>query len=175
MAKRKPRIISRAVEELATRVVVGAAPLQDLGPRESPKPKTRAEEIYDLIDDACSYCWRFTDAEGRPWIQKEDVEDRGNGLFVVRFRCSVLAMVCTTNFERMAAEVCSRLKAKVRYAFEQREERYIGNVKTWYDECIWVIQENETEEREEEETEGEGEITAEEIGERFDEVMANFV
>lgn len=176
MAKHNPRIISGLVEEAAVREREKAGtPRPFSEPIAPPKPKTRAEEVYDLIDEACSYCWRFTDAEGRPWIQKEDVEDKGNGLFLVRFRCSVLAMVCTTQFERMAREVCKRLCAKLRYAFVQREERYIGDIKASYDECIWVIQEGEVDAKPQEEVEEEDEAPAVDIGERFDEVMANFV
>ena len=74
MPKSRHRIISRAVAEAAakkrTEVVV---PPSSTAPY-IPKPKTRIDEIYALIEEA-SKLW-FTDEDGRPWIDRENIEDK---------------------------------------------------------------------------------------------------
>lgn len=193
MPRRKPRLIDRAVEANTAkkRTEVQYPPSSSIP--YVPQPKSKIDEVYSLIDDACSYCWRFADSDGRPWIDREDIEDRGGGVFLVRFRCPVSAMFKHIAFEKMASEVCSKLRSRMRYASKQGEERYTDDIKLPYEEVAWVIcigeldSSNDDEEIEDngcescidtqEEIEGEltDESTAEEIDERIGDALENFV
>lgn len=137
--KRKPRIVSGIVEEAAAkkRTEVQYPPPSSI-PYAAPV-KSKVDEVCSLIDDACSYCWRFADSEGRPWIDRENVEDKGGGVFLVRFRCPASAMFKHIAFEKMASEVCTKLHARLRYASRRGEERYANDIKLPYEEVAWVI------------------------------------
>lgn len=193
MAKRKPRLISRAAEEAIAKKRTEAKcqpPSLVLVPS-VPRQKTEIERIYDLIDDACSDCWRFTDDEGRPWIDKDDVENKGGGIYLVRFRCPIEAMQTRTAFDKVVEKVCRELRSEIRYFCKVREERYTEGIRLFYEDCAWVINVGELDEKElieetdncescidtQEEIEGElaDESTAEEIEERIGKAMENFV
>lgn len=191
--RRKPRLISRAVaaDTAKKRTEVRYLP-PSLVPY-VPKPKTALERVYDLIDDACSFCWRFADSNGRPWIGKEDIEEKGNGIYVVRFRCPLSAAYQHIAFEKIASEVCQKLRSSLRYVFKIGEEQYTKDIKLSYEEIAWVICEGEMDSKEadediedngcescidlQEEIDGEltDESTAEEVDFRIDESLENFV
>lgn len=192
MLKRKPKIISKAVLEEAARKRTEV----DVPPSPSelyiPKPKTRADEIYDLIEDASNLC--FTDEEGVPWIGREDIEAKGNGIYIVRFRCPFdILFNSRASLNRVVEKVCESLKSDIRYFCKDREVQYVDGIRQRYYDCIWVIWEGELQAKEEEvdwednncescidtqeEIEGEltDESTAEEVEERIEESLDNFV
>lgn len=193
MPQRKPRLISKAVEVAAERKRADVQyPPPSSIPLPAPQPKTELDRIYDLIDEACAYCNRFTDEDGRPWIGKEDIEDQGYGIYCIRFRCSVDAMRSRASFDAVAEEVCGKLNAKVRYVCKVKEEKYSKDIKLFYEDCVWVVKVGELDQEPEdadeddpyescidtqEEIKGElvDESTAEEVDERIDQAMDNFL
>ena len=185
MPRRKPRIISRAVER-------GAADAKPFSPPPPPSvsspPLTEVDKLYLLIHEKSVVGYRFTDDEfGIPWIEKGDIEEKGGGVYVIRFRCPP-DKVQDVYFGRMAEAVCKELNCAVHFMHKTRWEYGLP-----FEDCIWVVQKDEllhTEEPEgdeecdstdsfdsQEEIEGElvDESTAEEIDERFEKTLENFV
>ena len=191
MATRKPRIISRTVELETVKKRTEAHHLPSSSNPYIPKEKTELEKIYDIIDNACSDCWRFTDSDGRPWIDKDDIESKGNGIYLVRFRCPIESMNTRVAFNKVVEKVCVELRSEVRYFCKTREERYTEGIRLFYEDCVWVINVGELDEQElidetencescidaQEEIVGEltDESTAEEIDERIGDALENFV
>lgn len=192
MPKRKPRIISRAVVEKAvkqrTKVTISPSSLELY----IPKPKTRVDEIYDLIEDACNP-W-FTDEESIPWIGREDIEDKGDGIYVIRFRCPFEVLFYNrVPLDKVVEKVCSELKSEIRYFCKDREVQYVEGTWQRYYDCVWVIWDGELADKDEdidwednncescidtqEEIEGEltDESTADEVEERIERSLENFV
>ena len=165
MPKRKPRIVSRAVAEKAARkrTVVGNPPSSS--EPYGPKPKTKIEEIYDLIEAECSNGWWFADEDGRPWIEKGNIEEKGDNLYVVRFRCSVAAMHTPIAFNRVVERVCNQLKSGIRYFYRVCEERYTKNIALRYGDCAWIIYAGELEAGEDEDLDRDGFYDLEEVTE----------
>lgn len=111
------------------------------------KEKSPADKIYDLISDMCCKGYRFTDSEcGIPLIDREDVEDKGEGLYVVRFRCSVDQMRCRQQFDAVAKDVCRETKSGFHFYHKSMEEVYFNKIRLPYEECAWIIQVGELEE-----------------------------
>lgn len=108
-----------------------------------PPVKTEVDKLYDLIDERSCYGYRFCESEySLPWIRKEDIEDRDDGLFVIRFRCPVF-------FERygmksVIKEVCERVGSDEHFVYKKSEEYGLEFI-----EAVWVVQkgENNTPER----------------------------
>lgn len=187
MPRRKPRIISREVDGSAVRHIPVASALHPY----EPPPKTETDNLYDLIFTESVKGYRFTDEEfGEPWISRSDIEERGEGLYVIRFRCPP-HMIHEVHFGSMAADVCKALNCEVHLVHHIKMEHRIP-----FEECVWVIQKNEIAEIEEakeddddfydsgesdignfEEIEGTltDESTAEEIDERFEKTLEEFV
>ena len=137
MQKRKPRIISRAVAhetaKMRTEVAIPPSSFDSF----VPKPKTRRDEVYDLIEDAS--CYWFVDEDGIPWIGKEDIEDRGYGVFVVRFRCPLTALYTRVPLNRVVEKVCGILRSDIRYYCSERDVQYVNGIHQRYYECVWII------------------------------------
>lgn len=191
MSKSKHKIISKSVAEAAAKkrkeVVVPPTPTTPY----IPKPKTRIDEIYALIEEASNMC--FTDEDGRPWIDREDIEDKGNGIYVVGFRCPLSALYTRVAFNRVVDKVCEVLNSERRYFCKECEVVYFNSIHQRFYECVWVICEGELSQQEnevdwednncescidtQEEIEGEltDESTAEEVELRIDESLENFV
>ena len=154
-----------------------------------PKPKSRLDRIYGLIEEASLKGWCFTDKDGRPWIQREDLEERDGGVVLVRFTCSLSAMHSAVLFEKMASEVCGKLHSGFRYVYKPKEAEYPGKVRLFYNDCVWIISEDELSELDfedngcescidsQEEIQGElvDNSTQEEVDERFENAMEEFV
>lgn len=156
-----------------------------------PNPKTRVDEVYDLIEQASNLC--FTDEDGRPWIGREDIEYKGENVYVVRFRCPIAVLCTGVALNRVVDKVCEKLKSDKRYFCREVEEVYFNSIHQRFYECIWVICVGELSKREEdidwednncescidtqEEIEGEltDESTTEEVDCRIDEGLKNFV
>ena len=187
MPRRKPRIISKDVDGSAARHIPVASALHPY----EPPPKTEADKLYDLIFNESVKGYRFTDEElGEPWIRREDIEDKGGDLYVIRFRCPP-NMTHEVHFGSMAADVCKAMNCMVHLVHHLKMEYKIP-----FEDCIWVIQKNELKEIEEakeaeddcydaeesdidnfEEIEGDlnDDSTAEEIDERFEKTLEDFV
>lgn len=146
MARRTPRIISRAVTAAIAKKKRGGIKHPSSDPRLAPyvpKPKTEVDKLFDLIYDRCVYGYRFTDDYyGIPWIEKSDIEDKGDGLFVIRFRCPT-EKTHHVFFGVMAEDVCNALNCSLHFIHETRWECYSEDNKLPYEECVWVIQKDE--------------------------------
>ena len=183
--RRRPRIISRAVEREAE----GVRPFSPfLPPCEPPPPKTEADRLYDLIYTKSVEGYRFTDNEyGIPWIERGDIEERNGGVYIIRFRCPT-DRVHDVYFGGMATDVCKELNCSVHFIHKTKWEYGLP-----FEDCVWIIQKDELlqidEPSEEEESdcgdsfdsqeEIEGELTddstAEEVDERFEKTLEDFV
>lgn len=191
MPKSRHRIISKSVAEAAAKKRTEVSILPSSISPYIPKPRTRLDEVYDLIEEASNLC--FTDEDGRPWINREDIEDKGGGIYVVRFRCP-LSILCTrVSLNRVVDKVCETLKSEKRYFCKEGEAVYFNSIHQRFYECVWVICEGELVQREheidwegnncescidtQEEIDGEltDESTAEEVELRIDESLENFV
>ena len=186
MSRRKPRIISRGVESAIAKSRPLSVPPPDYVP---PPPKTDADLLYDLIYNKSVIGYRFTDDEfGIPWIDRGDIEEKGGGVYVIRFRCP-LDKVQDLYFGAMAKEVCEELNCCVHFIHATKREYGLP-----FEDCIWVIQKDELLHIEEdkdddygydegdsianqEEIEGElvDDSTVEEIDERFAKTLEDFV
>lgn len=97
--------------------------------------KTLKEKIYDIIYDASRNGYHFVDKEtGSEFIDIDDLEEKGNGIYVLRFRCPPEYMH-HVYFGRMAEEVCEKLHSEIRFIHEKKQEYGIP-----FEECVWVIQ-----------------------------------
>ena len=133
---------------------------------------TATDRLFRIIYENSSRGYCFTEpSSGIPWIQHKDIEDRGDGLFVIRFRCPP-NQINDVFFWEMANNVLKDMNSIPRFFHETKEENGIP-----YEECVWVIQEGDglTTKEEEEPEIGECESTEEGLADRFDEAMANFV
>ena len=183
--RHRPRIISRAVEREAEVVRPFSPPLP---PYEPPPPKTEADRLYDLIYTKSVEGYRFTDNEyGIPWIERGDIEERNGGVYIIRFRCPT-DRVHKVYFGSMADDVCRELNCSVHFIHKTKWEYGLP-----FEDCVWIIQKDEllqidepSEEEEsdcgdsfdsQEEIEGEltDESTAEEVDERFEKTLEDFV
>ena len=191
MPKSRHKIISRAVAEAAAKKRADVVVTPSSTAPYIPKPKTRVDEIYDLIEEASNLC--FTDENGRPWIDREDIEDKGGGIYVVRFRCPLAALYTRVSLNRVVDKVCETLKSEKRYFCKESEVVYFNSIHQRFYECVWVMCEGELVQQEDEvdwednncescidtqeEIEGEltDESTAEEVDFRIDESLENFV
>ena len=159
-----------------------------LPPCEPPPPKTEADRLYDLIYTKSVEGYRFTDNEyGIPWIERGDIEERNGGVYIIRFRCPT-DRVHDVYFGGMATDVCKELNCSVHFIHKTKWEYGLP-----FEDCVWIIQKDEllqidepSEEEEsdcgdsfdsQEEIEGEltDESTAEEVDERFEKTLEDFV
>lgn len=184
MAVRKPKIISR---EVARRAGM-ERPFTSLLPAYTPPgEKTEADRLFDLIyrKSVEGYC--FTDdLYGIPWIERNDIEEKGGGIFVIRFRCPP-SKVHDVYFGRMSKAVCQALNCSIHFIHNTKYEYGLP-----FEDCIWVLQkdelsltvvsdkDNETDSDNfgsEEEITGElvDDSTVEEIDERFNKALEDFV
>lgn len=127
MPSRKPKVLLRTMRK---KDVVAALPEEPY----IPPVKTIEDRLYDIIDRISSKGYRFTDNEyGFPWIRKEDIEHRFNGIFVIRFRCPVGFE--KYGFPQVAEEVQCEIGAKGDYVIEKRKEYGIPFI-----EGAWALQ-----------------------------------
>lgn len=131
MKKRKPRLLAKIEPKKPKEdVVVFKEPY-------IPPIKTEVDKLYDLIDERSCYGYRFCENEySLPWIRKEDIEDRGDGLFVIRFRCPVF-------FERygmkqVIREVCEKVGSDEHFIYKKSKEYGLEFI-----EAVWVLQQGE--------------------------------
>lgn len=136
---RKPRLISRAVEDAAVQKRQEIRCSLSSSAHNVPRQKTELDRVYELIDCACCNGWRFTDSDGRSWIRREDIQYEGNSIYVVRFRCSVEAMQNTQLFLKVAETVCKELKSEVRFFSKKNEGKITEDISLPYEECAWII------------------------------------
>lgn len=199
MPRKRTRIISRKTARAAKATVPVAQTLPNLDLDEeyirSQMPVLQRKEnesdtdfLFRIIYEKSRLCYTFTDPEsGIPWIRHEDIEDKGNGLFVIRFRCPTQFMH-HIHFGCMADAVCKELNSTLNVFHSTKEEYGIP-----YADCVWVIQKDSKEsERPDNEEDEEGnqdnfdsleefpdnfkdESTAEEILSRFNEAIENFL
>ena len=100
-----------------------------------PVLKTRREKVFDVIYDASRRGYRFADSYyGIPFVELNDIEETGNGIYVVRFRCEPQYMR-PYYFETMAKRVCAELRSRLHFAHEAKMEFGMP-----YEECVWIIQ-----------------------------------
>lgn len=99
------------------------------------KEKTKKERVYKVIEDACCRGYRFTDNfYGLPFIELKDLEEKENGIYVIRFRCEP-HYLHHVYFGRIAADVCKTLRSGLHFFHESKTEWGIP-----YEECVWVVQ-----------------------------------
>lgn len=130
MAKRKPRLLVRIKRK---------ASKEDSIPVESyvPPVKTEVDLLYEIIDERCCYGYRLCENEvALPWIRKEDIEDKGDGLFVIRFRCPVESE--KYGLPQVVKDVCERVGSKEHLIYEKKEEYGLPFI-----EAAWVLQRGE--------------------------------
>ena len=100
-----------------------------------PVLKTRREKVFDVIYDASRRGYRFADSYyGIPFVELNDIEETGNGIYVVRFRCEPQYMR-PYYFETMAKRVCEELRSRLHFAHAAKIEFGMP-----YEECVWIIQ-----------------------------------
>lgn len=166
MTRRKPKLISRKVADDALwnkpRASSFVQPF-------IPPPKTEIDKLYDIIFDESVKGYRFTDEEcGEPWISKSDIEIKDGCIYVVRFRCP-LQMMKKCHFWNMANDVCAILKCDLHFIHDTKQEHGIP-----FEDCVWVLQKGELS-QEKEGADSSCESTPEEIDERIEEALENFV
>ena len=99
------------------------------------REKTIKEKIYDIIYTASRQGYRFTDPYyGMPFIELEDIEEKENGIFVIRFRCEP-QYLHHFYFGSMAEDVCKTLRSGMHFIHEYKTEWGLP-----YEECVWVLQ-----------------------------------
>ena len=99
------------------------------------REKTKRERVYDVIDKACCWGYRFTDNYyGLPFIELNDLEEKENGIYVIRFRCKP-RYLHHVYFGSMAEDVCKTLRSGMRFIHEFKKEWGLP-----YEECVWVLQ-----------------------------------
>ena len=101
------------------------------------KDETPVDRLFKVIEEeSCGKGYVFADNEfGMSYIRKEDIEDNGDGVFVIKFRfpSGMRSMVGVTT---MADAVCKRLGAERHLFVSEKNEYGIP-----YCEGVWVIQE----------------------------------
>ena len=151
----------------------------------SPDKETKTDRLFRLIYEESRKGYCFTDPyTGIPWIRYEDIEDKQNGLFVIRFRCPT-QQIHQVHFGEMADAVCRELNSGLNFFHETRHEDGLP-----FEDCVWVLQEDSKKESDpvEEEIEETGfdaveefpedfkdDSTVEEIEARFNEAIENFL
>lgn len=141
MPKRKPRVVGKRKSEdgnlrRAEQVIWEGAR------HYHPCVKSRREEVYDIIYDACRKGYHFTDHYyGIPFIEQSDVEESEGGIFIVRFRCEP-KYLHDVYFGQMAKDVCKELRSELRFIHERKQEWGIP-----FEECVWVLQPGEIKEQ----------------------------
>ena len=99
------------------------------------REKTKRERVYDVIDRACCWGYRFTDNYyGLPFIELNDLEEKENGIYVIRFRCEP-RYLHHVYFGSMAEDVCKTLRSGMHFIHEFKTEWGLP-----YEECVWVLQ-----------------------------------
>ena len=99
------------------------------------REKTKRERVYKVIEDACCRGYRFTDNYyGLPFIELKDLEEKEDGIYVIRFRCEPQYLQ-HVYFGRMAEDVCKTLRSGIHFFHEFKTEWGLP-----YEECIWVLQ-----------------------------------
>lgn len=130
MSARRPRLLTKIDRRKPREDVYVPKPY-------IPPVKTEVDVLYDLIDERSCRGYRFCESYVTlPYIHKEDIEDRGNGLFVVRFRCPV-----ENEFYGMpdvVKEVCERIGSGEHFVYEKKEEFGLPFI-----EAAWVLQRGE--------------------------------
>ena len=97
--------------------------------------KTTREKVYEVISKECCRGYRFTDNYyGLPFIEQNDLEEKENGIYVVRFRCEPIYLH-HVYFGRMAEDVCKTLRSGLHFVHEFKTEWGLP-----YEECVWVLQ-----------------------------------
>jgi len=131
MAQRKPRLLSRITRK-KPKEVVAYVPEPYI-----PPVKTEVDVLYDLIDERSCYGYRFCENYiSLPWIRKEDIEDKGNGLFIIRFRCPVENE--RYGMPQVVKEVCDKIGSGEHLVYEKRKEFGLPFI-----EAAWVLQRGE--------------------------------
>ena len=130
--KRAPRLV-----EGRRKTSEKASPMQEKKEHISyvPKEKTEKEKIADIIAEACRRrCW-FVEY-GIPYIEVGDIEERPEGIYVVRFRCKPEDVVWA--FVPIAKKVCQELGSELHCIYEAKSEFNLP-----FSEVAWVIKTNE--------------------------------
>lgn len=132
--------------------------------------ETATDRIFRIIYDSSTRGYSFTEpSTGIPWIRYEDIDDRGDGIFVIKFRCPQ-NHINGVHFWDMANRVLDAMKSKPRLFHETKTENGIS-----YEECIWVIQEGDSEKESDAEEQTVQERTEESTIDEFEEALSNFV
>ena len=198
MPRKRNRIISRDTARAAKSSVpyTPQLPYFDLSvddikrqiPLSLPKDKeTDTDRVFRIIYELAIRGYCFTEPEtGTPWIRYDDIEDKGNGLFVIRFRCPTQHLH-EAHFGLMANSVCNELNSDLNFFHTKKQEYGIP-----FEDCVWVLQKDSKKDNQEVPTQKEldqdpfetleefpddfnDESTAEEIQARFDEAIENFL
>lgn len=148
--------------------------------------ETDSDRLFHLIYEESRRGYCFTEPEtGISWIRHQDIEDKGNGLFVIRFRCPT-DRTHAVYFGKMADAVCKEMNSIVNFFHATKSEEGLA-----YEDCVWVIQKDSIQETVEEQEESENEdmfdtleefpdnfkdeSTTEEMEARFADALENFV
>lgn len=100
----------------------------------TPKQKSNIEKLYDIIDKWSCYGYRFCGNDiSLPYIEPSDIEYKGDGVFVIRFRCPV--GMERYGFPQMAKDVCAELKCEEHFWTKVEEEYGLK-----YVDGAWVLQ-----------------------------------
>lgn len=198
MPRKKSKIISRETELKAKASVPYTNTLPKLGlsiddvkrqiPIELPKGnETDTDRVFRLIYEKSREGYCFTEPySGIPWIRYEDIEDKGNGLFIIRFRCPT-QFLHDVHFGKIYSSICSELNSELNFFHTTKYEYRIP-----YEDCVWVLQKNGRKDSQfsqvpEDKVEGpfdyleefpddfKNESTTEELLERLKEAIENFL
>lgn len=100
-----------------------------------PREETEKDRVFAIIYDACRWGYRFTDPYyGIPLIEKEDIEEKENGIYVIRFRCEP-HYLHRIRFGEVSEAVCKALRSGMHFVHEQKTEWGLP-----YEDCAWVLQ-----------------------------------
>lgn len=198
MPRKRIKIISRKTERAAKHSVPYTPDLPDYNlslddvkrqvPLSLPENnETATDRIFRLIHESSCKGYCFTEPDtGIPWIRYDDIEDKGNGLFVIRFRCPT-QYLHESHFGSMSNAVCNELNSDLNFFHTTKQEYGIK-----FEDCVWVLQKDSRKEKiefpKQEDTEQypfdtidefpddfKDESTVEEIQARFDEAVENFL
>jgi hypothetical protein len=197
MPRKRVKIISRATVRAAKAAVpvtpdlpnfnLSLATIKRQIPLSIPKEEeTETDRLFRLIYEQSRIGYCFTEPDtGIPFIRHDDIEEKGNGLFVIRFRCPI-EYTHNVYFGCLADAVCKELNSDLNF-FHSTNQKYGIH----YEECVWVLQRDGRKPQIEDEEDNpfednfdsleefpddfKDESTAEEIQARFDEAIANFL
>ena len=198
MPRKRSKIISRETARAAKAAVpvtpdlpnfnLSLATIKRQIPFELPKDsETETDRLFRLIYEKSMIGYCFTEPEsGIPWIRYDDIEDKGNGLFVIRFRCPSQHLH-KVHFGCLSDAVCNELNSSLNFFHTTKKENGIP-----FDDCVWVLQNDSRKEKHEDPKQEEldqdqfetleefpddftDESTAEEIQARFNEAVENFL